>query len=197
MSTRRVSVAVAGLLAIATVATGCGSSSSSASAPATPSTTDPMVVRVHAEDGILGSTSDADLVQDTADIAAGLPTDAPERVHGMDGAVSQHLTGTGGDDAVRVVGHFPDAASAAAVVASFRTTHAPDGAAITVFEVPGIPGAVGSSQHNRSGGRSLNVAFSVGDYEYVLGAATSQGKPTQQELVNAAQAWYAKVKDLS
>lgn len=194
MSTRGSSIAVAALLAIATLATGCGSSSPSANA----SMTDAIVRRAHAEDGILGTTSDPDSVQDAAQISAdpGLPSDAPERVQGMDRALSQHLTGTGGDDAVRVVGHFPSAAAAQAVVASFGSAHAPAGIDVTPFAVPGIPDAVGGSQGNDSGGHSLNVAFAVGEYEYVLGAATQNGKPTQQQLVAAAQAWYAKVKDL-
>jgi len=72
----------------------------------------------------------------------------------------------------------------------------------TTFAVPGVPGAIGYDQQPTADAtsthHSINVSFTVGEYEYYLGAAIPPGAkhPDAHDLATGARRWYAALQRL-
>jgi hypothetical protein len=115
---------------------------------------------------------------------------------GFVAAIIEHLRSTVRPvdrDAISTVVQFRRVDSARAEV-----THAVagEGAHLTAFAVPGIPGARGLAR-SRGYGRGLDVAFVNGRFFYLVGCAfDARGKrpPTRSQLISAAQLLYHRVR---
>jgi hypothetical protein len=186
----RASIACIGLLLVATAGCGSGSSASSKSpSPSVPQAVRTAITdRMKAEDGLYGTPKGKIVVQDAHAFAGGDAKYASQlKKEQMDGGASQHLSAPDTDDAIRAVLHFATAQEASKEAGD-------TGSADTTFTVPGIPGAVGTEFGKGGDVKGLNVMFTVGDYEYVLGCAPSGGHaPSRATFVKDAKAWYAKV----
>ncbi|MGZ6693619.1 MAG: hypothetical protein ACXVHQ_40290 [Solirubrobacteraceae bacterium] len=114
---------------------------------------------------------------------------------GFVAAITEHLRSTVTPvdrDAISTVVQFRRVDSARAEV-----THAlaGEGAHLTAFAAPAIPGAKGLAR-SRGYGRSLDIAFANGRFFYLVGCAfdaRSKRPPTRSQLIAAAQLLYRRV----
>lgn len=158
--------------------------------------------RLAAADGTFGTAPDTDpQVLGLEEFNAGAPQeqiDALEERGFVAGAFEQ-LKVPRTADAIRVVIGFESAAGAKADVRSGIEDQPGEGQ-VEKFAVPGIPGAEGFDVFGQQGLIGRNVAFNVGEYEYIVGVATQQppSKPqvSQASLARAAKDWYDEARAL-
>ncbi|GAB4005749.1 hypothetical protein [Nocardioides ultimimeridianus] len=202
MDTHRAAAAV---LIVGTLAAGlsaCGGSDTATPAtsvtpsPTTSAADSALLDRLRAEQDF-GSADGAPEMDTAAEFAAKAPGDEGTRL-GVDGVGIQFLTvhGTGG--MARVM-HFGSARAAA----TYRDDERSMAKEVTTrtFPVPGVPGAIGFDQVPRAGAtntnHSLNVVFTIGGYEYYLGAALPPGGgPSRADIAAGARSWYAAAAGL-
>lgn len=204
---------VLGAIGAAVVLAGCGGSSSgpgdqSPSSPTTSPTTsadaalsqtahDALAARLAAAPKLPSEDAPSSAKYQSAGLIAQQdPTNAAALAsEGLEGLAFEHLHVSGTTDGIRSVFVF---ATADGAQRHLHETGAPTGA--TTFNVPGIPGALGTENPTPGGAvAGRNVNFVAGNYEYVLGVAPNAhgGGPSDKTLAAVATAWYAKVQSLS
>jgi hypothetical protein len=117
-----------------------------------------------------------------------------QKLHGV---VSEHLTSPRSTDAISTVLRFEQPSGAEQDLAS--ATEVPSADQVKVFDVPGIPSAVGTDVLLDGNLVGRNVWFTTGPYEYVIGFQpdpTAAKTFSRQQLAAAAKAWYARVAAL-
>ncbi len=161
-----------------------------------------MLDRLAAADGLFGTAPETDpQVLGLAEFNAGAPPEqlAALEERGFVAGAFEQLKAPRTADAVRVVIGFETAAGAKADVQSGIEDQPGEGE-VEKFAVPGVPGAEGFDVFGQQGLIGRNVAFNVGEYEYILGVATQQpaSKPQvgRSELAGAAKQWYDAVREL-
>ena len=158
--------------------------------------------RLAAADGTFGTAAGADpQVLSLAEFNAGAPQEQIDALaeRGFVAGAFEQLEVPKTADAIRVVIGFETPAGAKADVQSGIEDQPGEGE-VEKFAVPGIPGAEGFDVFGQQGLIGRNIAFNVGEYEYILGVATRQppSKPqvSQDAIVQAAQDWYDEARAL-
>jgi hypothetical protein len=158
--------------------------------------------RMVAMDGLFGETpSEEPEVMSAEEFNAGAPETQVEAMEarGFEAAAYQSLEVPETADAVRAVLRFKTEKGAAEDVAS-GTDDLPGEAVTKSFDVPGVPGAVGFDIYGQTGLVGRNIAFNVGEYEYLLGYAAeappSKKQATRSEVADVAAQWYERVSEL-
>lgn len=201
MDKRRAAAAVLTLGTLAGALSACGGADSatpatSATPAPTPTAGSAFLDRLRAEQDF--GSADGDPEMDTAaEFAAKAPGDEGTRL-GLDGVGIQFLTVEGTGGMARVM-RFPTAAAAT----TYRDDERSMAKQVTTqtFAVPGVPGALGFEQIPLAGAtntnHSLNVVFTIGGYEYYLGAALPPGTgPSRADIAAGARSWYAAASRL-
>jgi hypothetical protein len=117
-----------------------------------------------------------------------------QKLHGV---VSEHLTSPRSSDAICTVLRFERPSGADQHLAS--AADVPGADRIEIFDVPGIPSAVGTDVLLGATLVGRNVLFTAGPYEYVIGFQPDPAADqtfSRQQLAGAAKAWYARVSTL-
>ncbi|QIK65738.1 hypothetical protein G7072_04730 [Nocardioides sp. HDW12B] len=161
-----------------------------------------VLARLAAADDLFGTAPETDpQVLGLEEFNAGAPPEqlAALEERGFVAGAFEQLKAPRTADAVRVVIGFETPAGAKADVQSGIEDQPGEGE-VEKFPVPGVPGAEGFDVFGQQGLIGRNVAFNVGEYQYILGVATQQpaSKPqvSQGELAGVAQEWYAAVRGL-
>lgn len=161
-----------------------------------------MVERMTAMDGLFGEPpSEEPEVLPADEFNAGAPETQIESLEdrGFEAGSYQNLVAPETVDAVRAVLRFESAEGAEEDVAA-GADDLPGEAETEQFRVPGVPGATGFDVYGQTGLVGRNIAFSVGEYEYLLGYAAeappSEEQPTRSEFAEVAAQWYERVSEL-
>jgi hypothetical protein len=161
-----------------------------------------VLARLAAADGLLGTAPDADPpVLGLEEFNAGAPPEQLEALEerGFVAGAYEQLKAPKTVDAVRVAIAFETAEGAAADVKA-GADDLPGEGEVKRFDVPGVPGGEGFDVYGQQGLVGRNVAFSVDEFELIVGVATQQPptKPqvTREEISAVAQDWYDAVRAL-
>jgi hypothetical protein len=159
--------------------------------------------RMTAMDGLFGETPDeAPEVLSAEEFNVGAPEEqvAALEERGFQAGSYQNLVAPETTNALRAVLLFDSEQGAKADVAS-GVEDLPGEAVTKTFAVPGVPGAKGLDIYGQTGLVGRNIAFNVGEYEYLLGYAAeappSKEQPTRKEFGEVAAQWYEKVSELA
>jgi hypothetical protein len=161
-----------------------------------------VAARMSAMDGLFGEApAEEPEVLTAEEFNVGAPEEqiAALEERGFEAGAYQNLQVPETTNALRAVLLFESEKGAADDVAS-GVEDLPGEAVTKTFEVPGVPGAKGLDIYGQTGLVGRNVAFNVGEYEYLLGYAAeappSKQQPTRAEVADVAAQWYDAVSGL-
>jgi hypothetical protein len=161
-----------------------------------------VAARMTAMDGLFGEAPAEEPEVLTADeFNVGAPEEQVAALdeRGFEAGAYQNLQVPETTNALRAVLLFESEQGAEDDVAS-GVEDLPGEAVTKTFDVPGVPGAKGLDIYGQTGLVGRNVAFSVGEYEYLLGYAAeappSKQQPTRTEVADVAAQWYDEVSAL-
>jgi hypothetical protein len=161
-----------------------------------------VVERMTAQDGLFGEVPDEEPeVLSAEEFNVGAPEEQVTALEELGFAAGsyQNLVAPETANALRAVLVFETEQGAEDDVAS-GVENLPGEAVTKSFDVPGVPGAKGLDIYGQTGLVGRNIAFNVGEYEYLLGFAAeappSKEQATRKEFADVAAQWYEKVSEL-
>ena len=161
-----------------------------------------VVERMTAQDGLFGEVPDEEPeVLSAVEFNVGAPEEQVTALEELGFAAGsyQNLVAPETANALRAVLVFETEQGAEDDVAS-GVENLPGEAVTKSFDVPGVPGAKGLDIYGQTGLVGRNIAFNVGEYEYLLGYAAeappSNEQASRKEFADVAAQWYERVSEL-